>query len=207
MIRQFSDQDFEPRSSEKGGQVSRAFLLSACLLVACSGVDAQGNAAPDDQEGAATAGPELNRVAYSAETSGPRELMPARFFVDPANRSNLSVVREYTEPTATMNGHYSLAMVSCGTACMSYWIVDRHTGAVIDVPGRSDESGTGDIEMIYDVRGRLDSDMIRISYHPMDNPTDSCWSQDFRLSGNTLSPTGGSFRVPCPGRRRPPVPG
>jgi hypothetical protein len=179
--------------------VRRSFLLlSSCLLTACVGENAQGNVVPGDQDAAAALN-EANPVLSSDEASGPRELVPARYYVNPANRVDLAVVRENTEPGVTINGHYSLSMVSCGLACMSYWIVDRNTGAVIDVPGRPDKGETGDIEIIYDIQSRLDSDAVRIVYGPMDTlSNDSCWSHDFQLGRNTLSSTGASARIACP---------
>jgi hypothetical protein len=182
--------------------VRRSFLLlSSCLLMACVGGNAQGNNIPADQDAATAARNELDRLSSSEQTSGSGELIPARFYVDPANRAPLAVVREHTEPRVTINGHYSLSMVSCGIACMSYWIVDRNTGAVIDVPARSDSTETEEIEIVRDIHGRLDSDVIRITYGSMDSLTDNCRYQDFRLSGHTLLPTGRSSPIACPGSR------
>ena len=193
--------DLEPPPSERGEQLKRAFLLlTTCVLTACASKTAENNAVAADQEAAAAAGNGLNRISEAGEASDPRQLVDARFFVNPVNRHvDLTSIRRNTEPEATINRHYSLSIVSCGTPCIVYWIIDRDTGGVIDVPWRTDNEATGYTEMLYGVEGRIDSDIIKVTYGPTDSLSDEgCRSQHFRLSGHSLSPTGGSYPAPCP---------
>ena len=168
-------------------------LMSSCLLAACTGQAAQDDSDPADQAAGATASNALNQASPSEEASDSRELVPASFFVDPANNYvDIPSIRENTDATATINGHYSQSVVSCGTACVSFWIIDRNTGAIIDVPGGSD-----DTEMIDWVQGRLDSDVITVIYGSRIDSSAPCRSQDFRLSGNAFSMVGESSPSPC----------
>jgi hypothetical protein len=123
-------------------------------------------------------------------------LVPARFFADPANRNlDVRAVREHTERSVTIAGHYSQSIVGCGTGCVSFWIVDRRTGAIIDLP-----SGARDAEFVYDVRGRRDSDIIRVIFgtNPANDPTGVCRARSFRLRGTRFIAAGGISPARCP---------
>src|SRR3954466_11676413 len=107
-------------------------LLSCCALVA-SASSAYSN--------------EHNPFPVSRSETGSSRLVSARFFADPANRNlDVRAVREHMERRATLAGHYSQSVVGCGAGCVSFWIVDRRAGAIIDLP-----LGARDAEFVYDV--------------------------------------------------------
>jgi len=156
-------------------------LLSWCAMVACAG---------------STHANVHNLAHASHPRAGRSGLVPARFFADPEQRHHsVAAVREVTEPQATIAGHYSQAIVNCGTGCTVSWIVDRHTGAIIKVPLSS--IGT---EVVDDVRGRLDSDHVEVIYGP--NPahglTGPCRARSFRLRGTRFTAISGFSPARCP---------
>ena len=160
-------------------------FLSWCILVGCAGLAA----------GSAEAKPEWSPV--SKATAHRSRLVPARYFVDPANRqSGVQAVRQHTEPGVTLAGHYSRSIIACGTGCVSYWIVDRRTGAIMDLP-----RGARDAEYVYDVRGRRDSEVVRVIYgsNPTYDTDALCKARSFRLRGTRFTPIGGFSRARCPG--------
>jgi hypothetical protein len=157
-------------------------LLSWCALVLCAGQEAD----------RAEANPNESPVAKA--TSHRSRLVPARYFVDPANRHvDIQSIREHTDRTVTISGHYSQSAVGCGTGCMSFWIVDRRTGAIIEAPPSSRE-----IEIVDDVRGRMDSDIVEIIYGRRDG-VGNCRARNYRLRGTRFTVLGGYFPTPCPG--------
>src|SRR4051812_18248452 len=112
-------------------------ILLWCALVACAGQEA----------GSANANP--TPPSASKFASHQSRLVPARYFVNPANRRNsVRVVRLHTDRGVTLAGHYSQSVVGCGTECWANWVIDRWTGAIIDVPYSDNEA-----ELIDDVRG------------------------------------------------------
>src|SRR6185437_10706561 len=95
-------------------------LLSWCVLVACAGP---------------AYASEHNPSAIPHPRAGRSRLVPARYFADRANRqAGVLAVREHTEGGVTLAGHYSRSIIACGTGCISYWIVDRRTGAIMELP-------------------------------------------------------------------------
>jgi hypothetical protein len=120
--------------------------------------------------------------------------MPALFFVDAANKNiDVAVVRENTEPKVTIDGHYSQAIVPCGTNCTAFWIVDGNTGAIIGIPESPAQN-----DVVYDVQGRRDSNVVKVTYGAGDGSTDACRAQSFRLIGTKLKAMGEPFSAPCP---------
>jgi hypothetical protein len=97
------------------------------------------------------------------------------------------------DPAITLAGHYSQAIVGCGTECWRSWVVDRRTGAIIDVP-----LSDGEAELIADVRGRRDSDVVEVIYVPRDEATGGCRARNFRLRGTRFTALGGYFPAHCP---------
>jgi len=93
----------------------------------------------------------------------------------------------------TLAGHYSQSVVGCGTECWSNWVVDRRTGAIIGVP-----DSDSDAELIDDVQGRRDSDVVEMIYAPRGDATGPCRARNFRLRGTRFTALGGYFPVPCP---------
>ena len=157
-------------------------LLSWCALVASTGVVA----------GSAEATP--NRASTSRTTSQRPRLVPARYFVDSANRHvGVHTVGAHMDRGVTLAGHYSQSVVGCGTECWSNWVVDRRTGAIIDVPYSGNEA-----ELIEDVQGRRDSDVVEVIYAPRGQATGPCRARNFRLRGTGFTALGGYFPVPCP---------
>jgi hypothetical protein len=159
-------------------------LLSWCALVACAGQEA----------GSANANPVQSRASKS--TPHRSRLVPARYFADPANRqAGVQAVREHTEREVTLAGHYSQSIVSCGIGCLSFWIVDRRTGAIMDLP-----PGPADAEFVYEVRGRRESDIIHVIFgsSPTHDAPAHCWARSYRLRGTRFTALGGFSRARCP---------
>jgi hypothetical protein len=173
-----------PRFWRKSAQMRRSgLLLSWCVLVACAGQEASSAEAYPGHS------PSLKATSHQ-----PR-LVPARYFVDPTNRRrSVQAIREVMEPRVTLAGHYSQAIVNCGTGCTIFWIVDRRTGAIIEVPLSSIRT-----EAVGDVRGRIDSDRVEVVYGP--NPalglTGPCRARSFRLRGIRFTPISRFSPAPC----------
>ena len=132
----------------------------------------------------------------SKATSHRPRLVPARFFADPANRqAGVRAVREHTERRATIAGRYSQSIISCGLGCLSFWIVDRRTGAIMDLP-----SGPRGAEYVYEVRGRADSDLIQVIYgsSPSHERDAVCRARSFRLHGTRITAISGFSPARCP---------
>lgn len=121
-------------------------------------------------------------------------LVPATYFVNPANSGkDIDVIRRNTDPEADIAGRYSKAMVSCGTGCTAFWIIDRRTGAILQVP---ESSNAGD--SVDDIQGRKDSDLVRVIYSSSDNSGATCRAQDFRLTGTVFVKMGELAPLACP---------
>jgi hypothetical protein len=157
-------------------------LLSWCALVAGAGQEA----------GSVNANP--NQYPASKSTPHRSGLVPARYFVNPANNPlAIQAVREHMDRSVTLAGHYSQSVVGCGTECWRSWVVDRRTGAIIDVP-YSDSEG----ELIADVRGRRESDLVEVIYVPGGEATGACRARNYRLRGTRFAALGGYFPARCP---------
>jgi hypothetical protein len=114
--------------------------------------------------------------------------------VDPANRGrDVEVIRRNTDPEADIAGRYSQAVVSCGTGCVAFWIIDRRTGAILDVPASSNAD-----DSILAVQARKDSELVRVIYESSADSGTTCRAQDFRLSGALFVNTGELSPVACP---------
>ena len=156
--------------------------LTWCTLVACVGLGV----------GSAEAKPNQSPASKSPHRS---RLVPARYFVDPRiPRRSVEAIREVMEPRVTIAGHYSQAIVNCGTGCTVFWIVDRRTGAIVEVPPSSI-----DTEAVDDVHGRRDSDRVVVIYGP--NPalglTGPCRARSFRLHGTRFTAISGYSPAHC----------
>lgn len=166
--------------------MKRTCLLPAwCALVVCVAFAV----------GPAGAKPDL--ALASKVTSHRSRLVPARYFAHPADRgAGVQAVRENMEPGVTLAGHYSQSVIACGTGCISYWIVDRRTGAIMDLP-----PGARDAEYVYDVQGRRNSEVVRVIYgsSPTHDLDAVCKARSFRLRGTRFTPIGGFSRARCPG--------
>jgi len=160
-------------------------LLSWCVLAAYAG------------QGLGLANADPNQSPASKHTSHRSRLVPARYFVDPSdNQAGVQAVRVHTEPRVTLAGHYSQAIIACGTGCISFWIVDRRTGAIIDLP-----PGSRDAEYVYEVRGHRDNDIIQVIFgsSPVhDQMSAHCVARSYRLRGTRFTALGGFSRAPCP---------
>jgi hypothetical protein len=165
--------------------MKRSCLLLSCALVVCTGL-AAGSAEADTAPSPA-----------SKSASHQPRLVPARYFVNAANRRNsVQTVRAHTDRGVTLAGHYSQSIVGCGTGCISFWIVDRRTGATMDLP-----PGSRDAEFVYDVRGRRDSDIIQVIFGSSpthDELSSHCAARSYRLRGTRFTALGGFSRAPCP---------
>jgi len=134
----------------------------------------------------------LIAVAQSAHPT-PHHLQPARFFYEPENSSLLQAVRKNMETAITFNGHFSQSYVSCGLACGTYFFIDRWTGGVVTAP-----EGNPPSEMTWDVATRRDSDVIKVTFGPMDGVGSVCSEQHFRLSGHKFLAVDRRSAIPCP---------
>lgn len=122
------------------------------------------------------------------------ELKPATFFVNPASHDlDVAIVRENTDALVTIDGHYSQAMVPCGPGCLSYWVVDRQTGGIIDLP-----NGSTDSDVPYDVKGKRGSNIVEVTYGPVGLSGDACTIQKFELNGTKFENIGVVEPAPCP---------
>lgn len=174
-----------PHDRGECAQMKRTrLLLPWCAWVVCAGLAA----------GSAEGAP--HQTPVSKATSHRSRLVPARFFADPANRQfDIQGVRENMERSVTLAGHYSQSVVSCGIGCISFWIVDRRTGAVLDLP-----RGARDAQYVEDVRGRRESDIIRVIFgsSPTHDRPARCRSRSYRLRDTRFTAIGGFSPVPCP---------
>ena len=142
--------------------------------------------------GSAAANPNWSQA--SNPTPHRSGLAPPRYFVDPVNRHvGVGVVRAHMEPNITIAGHYSQSVIGCGTACWSSWLVDRRTGAIIALP-----SSDSDTELIDNVRGSVNSDVVEVIYGATAGATDRCRARSFRLIGTRFTPLGGYSPIRCP---------
>jgi len=125
--------------------------------------------------------------------SNAHRLQPARFFYEPENRALLQAVRAGMERALTFNGHYSQSYVSCGLGCGTYFFVDRWTGGVIAAP-----EGSPPREITLDVVARRNSDVIKVTFGPMDAVDPGCSEQYFRLLGHKFVASGRRSAIRCP---------
>jgi len=95
--------------------------------------------------------------------------------------------------SVTLAGHYSRSVVPCGTECWSATVVDRRTGAIIDVPESNNQT-----ELIVDVRGRRDSDVVEVIYGRTVERTATCRARSFRLRGTRFTAIGRYSSARCP---------
>lgn len=123
----------------------------------------------------------------------PQRLHPARFFYEPENSRLLTAVRKGMENGITFNGHFSQSYVSCGLACGTYFFVDRWTGGVVVAPEGSPPS-----EMTWDIAAKRNSDVIEVTFGPMDGVGPRCTKQHFRLSGHKFVAIDRRSQIPCP---------
>jgi hypothetical protein len=151
-------------------------------------------ASPAARPGADSGTQASSRDGAPASGAQAPRLVPAKYFVNPANNGrDIEVIRRNTDPVADIAGGYSRAVVSCGTGCTAFWIIDRRTGAIIDAPESSNAADT-----VLDIQGRTDSNVVRILYDSPDGSGAICRARDFRLSETTLVPLGELSPVACP---------
>ena len=105
----------------------------------------------------------------------------------------LRAVREGMEKGISFNGHFSQSYVSCGLACGTYFFVDRWTGGVIAAPQGSPPS-----VMVWDVATKPNSDVIMVTFGPMDGLDYGCAEQHFRLSKHKFVAIDTRAAVRCP---------
>lgn len=129
----------------------------------------------------------------SAASPRQQRLREASFFIDREDPNLLPAIRKGTDRAITFNGHFSLAYVSCGIACGSYWIVDRRTGGVALVP----ELWAAN-EMTWDVKAKRTSDIITVIYGPRDSVDAKCVAQRFRWIGKRFAAIGKRTPATCP---------
>ena len=157
-------------------------LLCWCAVVPCEGHEA----------GSAKTSPNQSLASGSA-AQRPR-LAPPRYFVDGTHDPFAAqAVRAHMDRSVTLAGHYSRSVVPCGTECWSTMVVDRRTGAIIDVPDSNNEA-----ELVVDVRGRRNSDVVEVIYGRAVERIATCRARSFRLRGTRFTPIGGYSSARCP---------
>ena len=123
----------------------------------------------------------------------PHRLQIARFFYDSESGTLLRAVRVNMENAITFDGHFSQSYVSCGLACGTYFFVDRRTGGVITAP-----EGNPPAEITWDVATKRDSNVIKVTFGPMDGVGPGCVEQHFRLSGHKFFAVDRRLAISCP---------
>jgi hypothetical protein len=91
-------------------------------------------------------------------------------------------------------GHYSTAVISCGTGCETYFFVDRNSGDVIAYDDDAETSG----RMIRDIQTRRDSDILTAIYGNSDGTGGSCFARTFRWTGREFERLSDFRSTPCP---------
>lgn len=163
--------------------------LGALVVLSACGNDVPTAALPN-------AGAAKQQVRSGVRSAGvPKaRLRQARFFVTgDRNPPLLAAIRAGTDAEISFNGHYSIAFVSCGLSCFSYWFVDRHTGGVIAAPESAIEA-----EFTWDIAPEADSDRVKMTFGPRDGIPENCTEQHFRLDGMAFTELGPRRPVECP---------
>jgi hypothetical protein len=136
--------------------------------------------------------------AHSQQAKSPdaTALQRPSYFVDGRKKDSflLSMIQKGMAKNVDFNGHYSSSVVSCGTECVSFWFVDRRTGAVVAAP----ESPLKN-EFIQDVTSKPDSDVVVVTYGPMDPEAAKCVAQPYRWNGIAFVIAGKRSTAKCPG--------
>lgn len=179
------------------GLVLRSGLILSSALVACSPEPLETNEVGDSSSEMKTA---LGK-AEPTQKARPAKLKNASFFVaTPADRDEtaLDLVRQNTSKGIDFAGHFSHAVVPCGTGCEVHSLVDRRTGGVVGLPvtkGWEDHS-----QIIWDVSGSKSSDVITITYGPGTGIAEDslCEEGQFRISGTAITGAGELHQVKCP---------
>ena len=172
-----------------------ASLLSSCGLVAAAmsltAFDDPEQPRAEADQAEAHPDPSPAERAPGGTTSRRR---PARFFMNgDRNDPLLEAIRERTDNAIIFGHHFSQAFVPCGIGCWSYWLVDRRNGGVVAVPTSEVE-----YEMIWEIMANPDSDLMDVTFGPMDGVTESCSSQSFRWNGHAFIALAERVPVTCP---------
>lgn len=121
------------------------------------------------------------------------KLKDARFFYEPERSGMLLAVREGMAKGITFNVHFSQSYVPCGTGCGTYFFVDRWTGGVITAPEGSPPSETA-----WEVAAKPSSDVIKVTFGPMDGVEHGCTEQHFRLVKHKFAAIDTRAAIGCP---------
>jgi len=97
------------------------------------------------------------------------------------------------EKAITFNGHFSQSYVSCGPGCGTYFFVDRRTGGVVTAP-----EGNPPTITTWEIAAKRDSDVIRVTFGPMDGVGPGCFTQHFRLTGHEFIAVDKQSGIRCP---------
>lgn len=180
---------------------SKRLLLAACVgLFGCSQPPTSSTSDATNGHPAKTQqdSGEVEQAPSAPEVPAPGKLLQATYFVNPAYSDRpVDFVRENMEPTVNIGDHYSLAVVGCGTPCVSFWIVDRNDGAILDMPAGLMKYHAVYNDAVYDVKGRKGSDIVEIAYGNWDLESETCTIRKFRLSGHNFVEIGRKTS-PCP---------
>jgi hypothetical protein len=126
----------------------------------------------------------------------PSSLRPPTYFVDgrKADPPLLSLIQQGMDETG--GKWLASSVVSCGTACDSFWFVDRRTGAVAAAPKNSFTTG---YEFILGARTKRGSDVVSVIYGTTADATDKCLALRYRWAGGkTFDRISTMLPVRCP---------
>lgn len=123
----------------------------------------------------------------------PRKLHAASFFYAYENAAMLPAVRDGMEKGIAFDGHYSRSYVSCGLACGTYYFVDRRSGGVVVAP-----EGSPPKIVTWDIAANPASDVIKVTFGPMDGVGPGCFEQHFRLVGHRFAALDRRAAIRCP---------
>jgi hypothetical protein len=122
----------------------------------------------------------LALLAILLEPAASPALKRPSFFMEPGySHALLRGIDMYTGEKIDFDRHISLTFVPCGIGCGSFWLVDRRTGGVIEVPtiAAADQD-------TWDVVVKPDSDTITVFYGPRDPVDARCSARQFRWTGS-----------------------
>ena len=96
----------------------------------------------------------------------------AHFVTGTKNDVLLETILRNADPNPNFNRHYSMSFSNCGTGCFNFWFIDRRNGDVIGVP--NERAGA---QIIWGSKANISSDVMVVTYGPMDGVGKTCETQ------------------------------
>src|SRR5437868_1856471 len=126
---------------------------------------------------------------HSASHPRRRVLMgPRRFRGEHFDREALAEIRRQMTWQVDFSDRFSTSGISCGTACFTYFLVDRSNGDVFDITGQLDIGLPNDSFDIFDLHTRRGSDIAVVRYSNIRGDEDRCFTRSFRWVRNRFIP-------------------